>query len=304
MNNHLKKKGEDFADFMSGLTKEQIEEGNRINFDAAQNEFKRFKESYAIGECYLCQKPLKSFSKNLPCIHWMLKPKGFKKKDFKLITEKYGFYQIQSLLRWYANEESFGRNINSLKDEGTGNKLFEVTIKYLNLEWSFSCAESDYNGHQESKFSKHSHYHFQMRIDQRPFIGFNDFHISFSEMDIINIEAMKAKPNLVRQRFSFGDGMEELLNDENVLDKVVSDTSDNLEETEAQFKLNSFVVAEEGCSISGDELYSIAEEAKLKGVPVASLLHKLSNSKTQVIVSPGPGVVEQAPRTGRKKANT
>ena len=43
------------------------------------------------------------------------------------------------------------------------------------------------------------------------------------------------------------------------------------------------------------------KEAKAKGVTVASLMHKLKNAKTQVYVTAGPGVVEQAPRTGRKK---
>jgi hypothetical protein len=304
LTSHLKDKGKDFANFMASLSEEQIAEGNRASLESAQNEFNRFKADYAKGVCYLCGKPLKIFSKKFPCIHWLLKPKGFKKKNFLSITEKYGYFQIQSLLRWYANEERFGQNINSLKEEGTGNKLFEVTIKYLNLEWSFSCANSDYLGHDSSKSSNFPHYHFQMRIDKRPFIGFNDFHIPFTEMDVINIEAMQSKPDLIRQRYSFGEGMEELLEDDEVLEKVITGSSSSGEETEAPFKLDSFAYAEEGKTINGDDLYKIIEEAKEKGVPVASLLHQLPNAQTQVIVSPGPGVVEQAPRTGRKKKVT
>jgi hypothetical protein len=301
MTTNLKEKGKKFADFMAGLSEEQIAEGNRASFESAQNEFEKFRNDYAKGFCYLCHKPLKSFSKESPCIHWLLKPKGFKKKDFLSITEKYGYFQIQSLLRWYANEECFGQNINSLKEEGTCNKLFEVTIKYLNLEWSFSCAHSDYLGHESTKSSNFPHYHFQMRIDKRPFVGFNDFHIPFTDMDVINIEAIKSKPDLVRQRYSFGEGMEELLEDEEVLEKVITGASNQKEETEAPFKIDSFAYAEEGKTISGEDIYKVIEEAKSKGVPVASLLHRLPNAKTQVIVSPGPGVVEQAPRTSRKK---
>lgn len=300
----LKEKGRNFADFMAGLTQEQIDEGNRASFESVQNEFERFKADYTKGLCYLCHKPLKSFSKESPCIHWLLKPNGFKKKNFIAITEKYGYFQIQSLLRWYANVECFGQNINSLKDEGSGNKLFEVTIKYLNLEWSFSCAPSDYLGHESSKSSNFPHYHFQMRIDKRPFIGFNDFHIAFSDMDVINIEAIKAKPDHVRQRYSFGEGMEELLENEEILEKVVTSTSSLGEELEAPFKLDSFVFAEKGKTINGDDLYEIIQEAKSKGVSIASLLHKLPNAQTQVLVSPGPGVVEQAPRTVRKMKDT
>ena len=58
---------------------------------------------------------------------------------------------------------------------------------------------------------------------------------------------------------------------------------------------------EEGKAIRGEDLYEIIQEAKTKGVTVASLIHKLPNAQTRVIVSPGPGVVEQAPRNSVKK---
>ena len=138
----LKSEGKDFAKFLEGFSEEQIAEGNKKSHEQTQEEYQRFKDAFSDGACYLCGKPNLTFSKNNPCIHWLLKPKGFKNKSVELIAEKYGFFQIQSLLRWYANEESFARNINDLKDEGTG-KLFEVTIKYEHLEWSFSCSESD-----------------------------------------------------------------------------------------------------------------------------------------------------------------
>ena len=44
-------------------------------------------------------------------------------------------------------------------------------------------------------------------------------------MDVINIEAIHAKPDLVSQRYSFGEGMEELLENEEVLENVVTGTS-------------------------------------------------------------------------------
>lgn len=306
MSDELRRKGQQFAKFMAGLTDEQIEEGNKANFESAQNEFERFKNTYSQGKCYLCHKDLESFSKKIPCIHWLLKPKGFKKKDLVAVSERYGFFQIQSLLRWYANEEAFGKNINNLKEEGTGNKIFEVTIKYKNIEWSFSCAKSDYYGHEKSQHSKHAHYHFQMRVDKRPFINFNDFHLPFSDKDILEIETMNSDIANVKQRFTFGEGMEELMTDNDFLDNVVTGeayTNSN-SETEAPFKIDSFVFAEEGDTIKGDDLYEIIQEAKAKGVPVASLLHKLPNATAEITVSPGPGVVEQAPRSGGKRKKT
>jgi len=139
-----------------------------------------------------------------------------------------------------------------------------------------------------------------MRIDRRPFINYSDFHIPFSEMDVINIEAMRALPGKYKQRFSFGEGMKDVLNDETV-EHIVNVTVLGDRDEEASFKLDTIAIAEEGKTISGDDVYKIIQEAKAKNVTVASLMHKLPNAQTQVIVTPGPGVVEQAPRSGRKK---
>ncbi|MDP2256328.1 MAG: hypothetical protein Q8K05_09775 [Polaromonas sp.] len=298
VNEDFRAKGKNYARFLDTLTPGQIAHGNEANYRNAQDEFNRFVESYEAGICYLCDKTLTSFSKKSPCPHWLMKPKGFKKNDLPAIAEKYGFYQIQAFLRWVANHDAFARNINDLSEEGTG-KLFEVTIKWKNIEWAFSCAESDYQGHATSQHSKHQHYHFQMRLDNRPFINYSDFHLPFNEIDIINIETMRARPEKVKQRFSFGEGMSDLLSDETV-EHIVNASASPDQESHGMFKLDSIAMAEEGKKISGDDVYALFQEAKEKGVTVASLMHKLPNARTQVIVTPGPGVVEQAPRGGRK----
>lgn len=300
MTQAIKAKGKDFAKFLDSLPEEVRERGNEESFRAAVAEHQRFVEYFGKGDCYLCKRPLSSFSKKQPCPHWLLKPRGFKKYDLLAITQHYGFYQIQSFLRWVANQEGFARNINDLPDEGSGTKLFEVTIKYKTLEWAFSCAESDYQGHATSQHAKHQHYHFQMRIERRPFINYSDFHVPFCEMDIVNIEAMRALPGKVKQRFSFGEGMHDVLNDATV-EGIVNVTVPGDASDEAPFKIDTIAMAEEGKTISGDDLYEIIQEAKTMNVTVASLMHRLPNSLTRVIVTPGPGVVEQAPRAGRKK---
>jgi len=293
-------KGKEFAKFLESLPEAQRLHGNEVNRRAAEAEYQDFLAHFAKGSCYLCEKPLASFSKKSPCSHWLLKPKGFKKKAFPEIAKRYGYFQIQSFLRWVANRDGFARNINDLPEEGTGGKLFEVTIKYKNLDWAFSCTESDYEGHAKSRHARHQHYHFQMRIDRRPFIDYNDFHVPFTEMDVINIEAMRALPGKVKQRYSFGEGMRDILNDDTV-EHIVDATIPGNDGDEAHFKLDTIAMAEEGKTISGEDLYQIVQEAKAKGVTVASLMHKLPNARTRIIVTPGPGVVEQAPRAGRKK---
>lgn len=298
MSEDIRAKGKDYAHFLETLTPEQIAHGNEVNHRNALDEFNRFVESFEAGICYLCEKPLTSFGKKSPCPHWLMKPKGFKKNDLPAVAEKYGFYQIQSFLRWVANRDAFAKNINDLLEEGTG-KLFEVTIKWKNIEWAFSCAESDYQGHATSQHFKHQHYHFQMRLDNRPFINYSDFHLPFSHMDIINIEAMRARPEKMKQRFSFGEGMNDLLSDETV-EHIVNASVPPDHENDGMFKLDSIAMADEGKTISGDELDALIQEAKEKGVTVASLMHKLPNARTRVLVTPGPGVVEQATRGGRK----
>ena len=66
-------------------------------------------------------------------------------------------------------------------------------------------------------------------------------------------------------------------------------------------KLIPLAIAEEGKTINGDNVYAIIQEAKQRGVTVASLIDKLPNATARIMVTPGPGVVEQAPRTRRKK---
>lgn len=299
MSEAIRAKGQDYARFIATLSVEEIAHRNEVNHRAAEAEYQRFLEHFGRGSCYLCDRPLAAFSKQAPCPHWLLKPKGFKKNDLPALAARYGFYQIQSFLRWVANQDGFAKNINDLPEEGTGTKLFEVTIKYKSLEWAFSCAESDYQGHATSQHAKHQHYHFQMRFNLRPFIKYSDFHVPFNEMDIINIEAMRANSKM-KQRFSFGEGRNAVLSDETV-EHIVNGTIPGDHEDAAPFKLDSFTMAEEGKTISGEDIYQLFQEAQAKGVTVASLMHKLPNARTQVIVTPGPGVVEQAPRAGRKK---
>ena len=275
---------------------------SRENVQRTEAEYIEFLAAFEKGQCYICQHPLSSFSKKKACLHWLLKPKGFKKNDFADVAKHFGFFQIQTYLRWIANTHAFAKNINDLSDEGTGTKLFELTIRYRNLEWAFSCAKSDYLGHQSSQHAKYPHYHFQMRIDQRPFINYSDFHVPFSEDDILSIEAKRRLPHVVKHKFPRGEGMSELLNDDTV-EALVTGGIKADDEADASLHLDTLVIADEGTTIRGEDLYNIIQEAQAKGVTVTSLMHKLPNAKTRVIITPGHGVVEQAPRTGRNKGS-
>ncbi|MCF8496201.1 MAG: hypothetical protein K9G62_05995 [Alphaproteobacteria bacterium] len=294
-----KETGRQYAEFLASLPESERNKISQENIRDTEQEHQDFRTSFRARHCYLCQKSISSFYPELPCLHWLLRPSGFKKNDFLAIVEKYGFFQMQSYLRWVANEGSFARNINDLKDEGTG-KLFEVTIKYKKLEWSFSCSENDYSGHEKSEHFKHPHYHFQMRIDSQPFINYNDFHLPFRDYEIITIEAIKTAPHIVKGRFTFGEGIGDVLTQDTV-ETIVTSSLSTKTTNDAAFKIDTLIMADEGQTISGEDVYQIFEKAKKNGVTVASLAHEIPNASARVVVSPGPGVVGQALRSGRRK---
>ena len=142
------------------------------------------------GQCYLCSEALTTFDQAKPCQHWLLKPEGFGKEHFERLANQHSWLILENYLRWVANEGAFAKNINDLENEGTG-KLVELTINYKNLEWSFSCSASDLSGHEGGgEHSKRPHYHFQLRVDCKPFIKYNDFHLPLSAADVGLLEYM------------------------------------------------------------------------------------------------------------------
>lgn len=301
MSEKIRTRGKEFAKWLASLPANRRAQVHATQARAAKAEHEEFAEDYRRGLCYLCNKPLDLFDKGTPCPHWLLKPSGFNKSDLPALAAKYGVFQIQSYLRWVANQEDFGRNINDLPEEGTG-KLIEATIRHKSLEWSFSCAESDYLGHATSDHAKQPHYHFQMRVDGRPFIDYSDFHLPLSEQEIVEIEASRTRPDKIKRQFTFGEGMNDILSDEaaeHILKTTVSGGPED--EARAPYKIDTFVEAEEGKKIRGADLREIIREAKGKGVPVASLIHKIPNAKTTIVISPGPDVVGQAPRSPKRK---
>lgn len=128
-------------------------------------------------------------------MHWLMMPVGFTRQYFMDVMMRYSISQLQAFPRWVANEEGVARNINDLREEGTG-KLVELTIGYKDCEWAFSCAEGDYLGHASaSTESQRPHYHFQMRYKRQAFVRYDDFHIPLHDSDILTMEATRAAPD-------------------------------------------------------------------------------------------------------------
>jgi hypothetical protein len=299
MTDTLQVKGKRLAEAIISAPVKAREEFHQRQQAAVDAEHAKFKEAYTQGNCYLCGKGLTSFDESSPCAHWLLNPEGFrKKKHYRTVTSKYGFHQLQSLLRWLANEEGGPKNINDLPEEGTG-KLREVTIRYKDLEWSFSCTPNDFNGHGAGSH-RSPHYHFQMRQGTRIIIRYNDFHVPFSESDIIEISAETANHDLKRG-WSHGEGMSEVFRPE-VIDALLESggfksTGDGAGDIEFDY----LVKADEGTVMKGEDILALYEEAKSTGVSIGTLLRqgKIPNVSVETYASPGPGVVEQKTRSGR-----
>jgi hypothetical protein len=272
-----------------------------------EESFERFKADFKRGLCMLCGKPLKSFAVGNPCIHWLLRPNGFKKKHFPLLFELNNYRVFSSYVRWVATIEAPLRNINDLVDEHGGQKLIDFTARYKHITWSFSCSESDFIGHQSSSVTNFPHYHFQMRMNGRPFINYNDFHIPFAEEDYFILETMRRDPDLIKIGYAGAEGMQAVMENEAALEAVVDGACPIESARNSTFRVSSLVCAPDGETLSGEMLASAIKEAQEEGKTVASVMRKnFKTAKVLSIVYPSDGVVSSLPRSelnrGKRKA--
>ncbi|MFT3730794.1 MAG: hypothetical protein QM780_05100 [Hyphomicrobium sp.] len=297
MSEKLQSQASKYIEFLQSLSDEERAEINRKVFETAKQEHAEFIEALGEGRCYICQADLAGFDRSKPCMHWLLRPQGFEKSDITAVSEKFSFFQIQAFMRWLANTEGYAKNINDFVEESTGTKVVEVTIRYKNVEWSLSCGTSDLAGHPKSLKGATPHYHLQMRVDGRRFINFNDFHLQFHEADLLQIEAMRHSQDKIKGTFMFGEGMQDVLQKDNI--ERLIDRATTGDETSSPIHFSTMIFADEGHSINGDEIADLQQEAKRTGKTLTSLVRaRLKNVSVSTVITPGSAVVEQAPRKG------
>ncbi len=294
---------EEIEEFIKIMPKDKIQGINKEEFEEAKKLYGEFCDKFSKEECSFCNSTIKIFNEDSPCMHWLLCPEGFRKKHFKLIIENFGYFRINTYLRWVASQEALFKNINDLTDERRDSMMFEYTIRYSNIKWSFSCSKGDFEGHKNSKSGKYPHYHFQMRIGGKPFINFNNFHIPLTHYDEYVIHARRGEiPGIVSTEY-FGASVKDLfgaLTPEEIL--RYSKTTDDY--GSSTLNTSYIVEAEPGTTLSGDDIADIIEEGRRIGTPLWNLLPKLKNiGKTVAIVSPGEGVVEMNKRNKRGDKN-
>jgi hypothetical protein len=303
MTTDVRKRGVELAKLLSNLSYEEWKSGNESARKTESEQHKAFQEKFKAGECSFCGDALTSFDVTKPCRHWLLKPEGFRKNNFELLATTHSWSTLENYLRWVANEGAYARNINDLKDEGTG-KLVEVSMRYKNLAWSFSCGVGDLSGHQTAgEQSRQPHYHFMMSVDGKSFIRYNDFHSPLSTEDVGLLEYIRTNPNATK-RVAGGEGMSELLN-ESTLEHLLTIGRSAITEEEVEtgpVAFSNFIQAKPGKTIKGEDIQALVRAANAQGVTATSKIRELKDDVTiHTFVSAGPGVVQQATRSGKKK---
>lgn len=303
MREDITQKTSDFREWLADLTDDEIQEIHALQRASYDDEYSRFAEAYESDECYLCGKPFKTISKKFPCLHWLLRRGKFKKKDFQLIYQKFDYHQFASFLRWVANAEVESKNINDLKEESIESKVFETTIVWKNIEWTLDCSISDYNGHDGTK-SDYPHWHFQMRIDNKRFIDFNNYHIPFSETDLLKLSFEGEDNSNFRHTFGYaGQGMQEVMDAfEEDTDTMLNELISVEDESEAAVHINGIFSNPDG--IPGELVQQAIDESIRTGKPMTLCLSELlgddSEVKQKTLISPAKGVPKIARRSGGK----
>lgn len=285
---------------MSSLSVEERADIQRKIDEDHRDQYERFRRGYDIGECYLCGKDFKTVSKDSPCLHWLLRQGKFKPKDIKLIAAKFGYHQMAAYLRWCANTERMLANINDLVDEAPEGKVLSSTIRWKNIEWSFDCSPNDLAGHGGAH-SNFPHYHFQMRIDGRQFINFNDYHLPFKDVDLFGLRARNEEGFEVGFGVH-GSGMQDAMKVDPEL--IVEHTVASESEEQAMFGMSTMIMSDSG-TISGDDLYNMIQESKRTGRSLASLSREFYKNdesvSIQTTIAPSDSVPEITPRTERDR---
>jgi hypothetical protein len=259
-----------------------------------------FRQGYEQGKCYLCGKDFKTVSKEEPCLHWLLRFGKFKPKDIKLVSEKFGYTQIAAYLRWCANEERLLANINDLEQEAPEGKVLSSTIRWKNIEWTFDCSANDFVGHG-GDHSNFPHYHFQMRIDGRQFINFNDYHLPFSDADLLSFR-LRREPGFNFDFGVHGAGMADAMKIDPEL--IIESTVSSENEDQAGFGFSTMIMSDKG-TINGNDLYNMIQESRRTGKSLASISRKFyqddKDISIETIISPSESVPEIAARTEMKR---
>jgi hypothetical protein len=294
-------KDKDLRKFIESIPQEEVDKQTQLQSENNARVYKDFTDGLKIGNCFLCGGQMNSFVEARPCFHWFTYPTGIKKKHFEnYLKNPVGSFQLDSYFRWLANTEKPIANINDLKDETSSTSYLETTYKYKNIEWAFSIGHTDKEGHPNAQVGSIPHYHIQMKIDNRIFLKFNDFHIPFSDGDLFTITLLDQAPDKVKWGHSYGQGIGILEDEENleIIDGAMK-VADDFET--APFHTESIIQAPEGQTIPTELIEQAIEESKRTKEPIRKIMQRLMpDAKVITQINPGEGVPKMTKRSGKK----
>lgn len=294
-------KDKDLRKFIESIPQEEVDRQTRLQAEDNANVYQKFIDGLKVGKCFLCGGQMNSFENVRPCFHWFTYPTGMKKKFFEnYLNNPIGFFRLDSYFRWLANTDKPIANINDLKGETSSTSYLETTYKYKNIEWAFSIGHTDKEGHPNAQVGSMPHYHIQMKVDDRMFLKFNDFHIPFSDGDLFTLTMLDQAPDKIRLGHSYGVGVGILEDEENLdlIDDAMTITNDI---ENAPFNRQTLIQAPEGQTISGEIINQAIEESKRTKKPIGKILQRLLlDAKITTVLTPGEGVPKMTKRSGKK----
>jgi hypothetical protein len=284
---------------MKNLTKKQMEELSQKDIDRSKRDFDKLKAGLEQGLCCYCNQSVDTLVENQPCLHWLLNPRGFKKKYLPKIYGMKKFHEIQAYLRWVANSELLIRNINDWTEERSSSKVIEETIIYKNLEWSFSCSHNDLEGHHDKTEGRYPHYHFQMKVDGKVIINYGGFHIPFHEHDMFIFAVKDGRVPGMSFQHTQSSGIQKMFDKYSPEELLELMNTKNMEEGQGkqQFHLQTVVHSPNG--ISGKKIAELQKRHEETGVPMAKLLQELEGATVITTIEPGEDIPEIAKRKSR-----
>lgn len=140
----------------------------------------------------------------------------------------------------------------------------------------------------------------KMRVDGRPLHNYGNRHIKLSDYELWFLDMELGNNPQIKMNPAYAMGMQSAVDDiptEDLLNAM--QTTDDYDS--ATFHISSMIEADEGTTISGDDIADLIKESRATGVPMHRLIKKLNNVKSTIYVEPGPGVPEAAQRTPRKR---
>ena len=268
-------------------------------------EYDRFQKAYREGNCYLCDLPLNQANTRKLCPHWLLQPQGIKTRDIGQVLAKFGYFRTQAFLRWLANQEGFARNINDLDGERDPSKVMEATIAFRDFEWTFTCAQSDLDGHSTSANAEAPHFHFQMKRGTQIIFGFSGLHCPFTDHDLFKVEIIRSGSSKIGHHFPHGQGMNDLLHPK-MTEALIEQARTPPTPDQATIRLQTIVMPMDGKFVVPEELSAILREAQEKDVPFASLVRRLKDkAKIMTVIVPAatvPNITHRKKSRGNKKS--